>query len=659
MAQHEYLHLFIEESFEHLQNVQQHLLALEQEEEVLLHIEEIFRSAHTLKGMAATMEYKTITELTHTMENVLDGLRKEELSLQPAMIDVLFQAADALEEMVRDIERGEENDRDVSTIVLQLEQMSKHPTSSMESAAVASMEIDYFPFERTVIEQAVTTGLNVYEITVTFEASAVLKAVRAFMVVQKLDEYGEMVKSIPSAEDIENDQFDQSITLVYVTDTAAGTLQNEVERISEIERVFIQPVQLAKTQQKEARSSQKEKKQEEKVELTKTVRINTDRMELLMNLFEEFVIERGQLEQVAHTIDHPDLTSSVDRIKRTSSQLQEVILSMRMMTVERVFNRFPSMIRKLSKELGKDVVIDISGQDTELDRSIIDEIGDPLVHLLRNAIDHGIETPDVRKLVDKPEKGRVTLEAYHRGNHVYIDISDDGAGINRERVMKKAIENNLISESDAASRSDFDLFQLLFAPGFSTAEEVTDVSGRGVGLDVVKQTFEQLGGKIIIQSEEGKGSTFSIQLPLTLSIMDVLFIQCEEEIYGIPTSQLIETAIAPHEDKIVMQGQVMLQYRGQIIPVIELKEAFQVPVRSTAAEEGHFEDTFTSYLIVKHDKKAAAIAVDQFIGQQDVVIKPLGKRLSTVRGISGATILGNGTIAFIIDATQLLEERGR
>ncbi|GAK09298.1 LOW QUALITY PROTEIN: signal transduction histidine kinase CheA [Geomicrobium sp. JCM 19038] len=658
MAQHEYLHLFIEESFEHLQNVQQHLLALEQEEEVLLHIEEIFRSAHTLKGMAATMEYKTITELTHTMENVLDGLRKEELSLQPAMIDVLFQAADALEEMVRDIERGEENDRDVSTIVLQLEQMSKHPTSSMESAAVASMEIDYFPFERTVIEQAVTTGLNVYEITVTFEASAVLKAVRAFMVVQKLDEYGEMVKSIPSAEDIENDQFDQSITLVYVTDTAAGTLQNEVERISEIERVFIQPVQLAKTQQKEARSSQKEKKQEEKVELTKTVRINTDRMELLMNLFEEFVIERGQLEQVAHTIDHPDLTSS-DRIKRTSSQLQEVILSMRMMTVERVFNRFPSMIRKLSKELGKDVVIDISGQDTELDRSIIDEIGDPLVHLLRNAIDHGIETPDVRKLVDKPEKGRVTLEAYHRGNHVYIDISDDGAGINRERVMKKAIENNLISESDAASRSDFDLFQLLFAPGFSTAEEVTDVSGRGVGLDVVKQTFEQLGGKIIIQSEEGKGSTFSIQLPLTLSIMDVLFIQCEEEIYGIPTSQLIETAIAPHEDKIVMQGQVMLQYRGQIIPVIELKEAFQVPVRSTAAEEGHFEDTFTSYLIVKHDKKAAAIAVDQFIGQQDVVIKPLGKRLSTVRGISGATILGNGTIAFIIDATQLLEERGR
>ncbi|GAJ99238.1 LOW QUALITY PROTEIN: signal transduction histidine kinase CheA [Geomicrobium sp. JCM 19055] len=659
MAQHEYLHLFIEESFEHLQNVQQHLLALEQEEEVLLHIEEIFRSAHTLKGMAATMEYKTITELTHTMENVLDGLRKEELSLQPAMIDVLFQAADALEEMVRDIERGEENDRDVSTIVLQLEQMTKHPTSSMESAAVASMEIDYFPFERTVIEQAVTTGLNVYEITVTFEASAVLKAVRAFMVVQKLDEYGEMVKSIPSAEDIENDQFDQSITLVYVTDTAAGTLQNEVERISEIEHVLIQPVQLTKTQQKEARSSQKEKKQEEKVELTKTVRINTDRMELLMNLFEEFVIERGQLEQVAHTINHPDLTSSVDRIKRTSSQLQEVILSMRMMTVERVFNRFPSMIRKLSKELGKDVVIDISGQDTELDRSIIDEIGDPLVHLLRNAIDHGIETPSVRKQVGKPEKGRVTLEAYHRGNHVYIDIGDDGAGINRERVMKKAIENNLISESDAASRSDFDLFQLLFAPGFSTAKEVTDVSGRGVGLDVVKQTFEQLGGKIIIQSEEGKGSTFSIQLPLTLSIMDVLLIQCEEEIYGIPTSQLIETAIAPHEDKIVMQGQVMLQYRGQIIPVIELKEAFQVPIQPKAAEEAHFEDTFTSYLIVKHGKKAAAIAVDHFIGQQDVVIKPLGKRLSTVRGISGATILGNGTIAFIIDATQLLEERGR
>ncbi|EZH66886.1 chemotaxis protein CheA [Bacillaceae bacterium JMAK1] len=658
MAQHEYLHLFIEESFEHLQNVQQHLLSLEQEEDVMLHIEEIFRSAHTLKGMAATMEYKTITELTHTMENVLDGLRKEELSLQPAMIDVLFQSADALEAMVRDIERGEENDHDVSTLVLQLEQMTKQPAASMEAAVTASLDIDYFPFERTVIEQAVTTGLNVYEITVMFEASAVLKAVRAFMVVQKLDEYGEMVKSIPSAEEIENDQFDQSITLVYVTDASVGTLQNEVERISEIERVTVQPVQLAKAQSKQEHS-QKEKKQGEKVELTKTVRINTDRMELLMNLFEEFVIERGQLEQVAHTIGHPDLTSSVDRIKRTSSQLQEVILSMRMMTVERVFNRFPSMIRKLSKELGKDIVIDISGQDTELDRSIIDEIGDPLVHLLRNAIDHGIETPNLRKQIGKPEKGRVTLEAYHRGNHVYIDISDDGAGINRERVMKKAIENNLISESDAESRSDFDLFQLLFAPGFSTAKEVTDVSGRGVGLDVVKQTFEQLGGKIIIQSEEGKGSTFSIQLPLTLSIMDVLLIQCEEEIYGIPTSQLIETAIAPLEDKIVMQGQVMLQYRGQIIPVIELKEAFQIPAHSLGDEQAQFEDTFTSYLIVKHNKKAAAISVDQFIGQQDVVIKPLGKRLSTVQGISGATILGDGTIAFIMDAVQLLEERGR
>ena len=366
-----------------------------------------------------------------------------------------------------------------------------------------------------------------------------------------------------------------------------------------------------------------------------------------MNLFEELVIDRGRLQSISEDLRNAELDETVERMSRITGDLQNIILNMRMVPVETVFNRFPRMVRQLARDLNKKINLEVIGAETELDRTVIDEIGDPLVHLIRNSLDHGIESPEVRKSKGKPEEGTVVLRAYHSGNHVFIEIEDDGAGINREKVLKKAISRGIVSEELALTLTDKQVAELILSSGFSTADVISDVSGRGVGLDVVKTTIESLGGTMDISSTEGKGSLFSIQLPLTLSIISVMLVELGEEIYAIPLSSIIETAIIRSSDILNAHNQKVIDFRGKVVPLVFLEDVFEVPREST-------KDEFHSVVLVRKGDKLAGLVVDSFIGQQEVVLKSLGAYLTSVFAISGATILGNGKVALIVDCNALI-----
>ncbi|MCQ5363726.1 chemotaxis protein CheA [Anoxybacillus salavatliensis] len=669
MDMSQYLEVFIDESKEHLQTINEQLLELEKNPDDVSIVNEIFRSAHTLKGMSATMGFEDLANLTHQMENVLDAIRNGKIAVTPELLDVIFRAVDDLEAMVVSIAEGGDGKRDVTAVVAHLKQIEKGEVVTPQKSAPIQ-EQTYDEFEYTILKQSAEQGFHSYEVSVKLRSDCLLKAARVFMIFEVIEQIGEVIKSVPSVEMLEAEQFDDQFVVTVVTKVSQDELQKRIMKVSEVEEVNVQPVDLHRPentveQKEEQKKEQKEetkaveqkveKKQEAQEEKqtgkqvsNKTIRVNIERLDILMNLFEELVIDRGRLEQISRELNNPELHETVERMSRISGDLQNIILNMRMVPVETVFNRFPRMVRQLARDLGKKINLEIIGAETELDRTVIDEIGDPLVHLLRNAIDHGIETPDVRRAKGKPEEGTVKLKAYHSGNHVFIEIEDDGAGISREKVLKKAISKGIISEQNAANLTDKQVYELIFASGFSTADKVSDISGRGVGLDVVKSTIESLGGSVSIDSEEGVGSIFSIQLPLTLSIISVMLVEIQNEKYAIPLSSIIETAIVKKEDILHAHNQKVIDFRGKVVPLLFLKDIFEVPVVKE-------EDDFLSVVMVRKGEKMAGLVVDSFIGQQEVVLKSLGNYLTSVFAISGATILGDGQVALIIDCNALIK----
>ncbi|MDX6152101.1 chemotaxis protein CheA [Marinococcus sp. PL1-022] len=657
MSHTEYLDMFIEESQEHIQAINVHLLELEKQPEDETIIGEIFRSAHTMKGMAGTMGYEDLTNVTHALENVLDQMREKTRLADSETMDVLLEAADVAEEIVEDIASGGEGKKDIQAITAKLlGQSTRSGAEEGKTKEITSIGMDWNEYDRTVIAQSVESGMQGYMVQVTLEENAMLKAARAYMVFEALEADGHIIKSVPEASDIEAERFDNEFTAAVVTTAAKEDLVNRVASISEIKTVAAEKIEILDSTDSEERlektlspetkeSSSPERK---RAETNKTIRVNIDRLDKLMNLFEELVIDRGRLERIAGEIRSSELTETVERMSRTTGSLQEIILHMRMVPVDQVFSRFPKMVRSLSRDLGKRIELEVIGAETELDRSIIDEIGDPLVHLIRNSIDHGIEMPEKRRQNGKPEEGHVELRAYHSGNHVYIEIEDDGGGIDRERVLQKAVENGVIAAEDADTLTDYDVHQFIFSAGFSTVDEVTDLSGRGVGLDVVKNTFEALGGVISVHSEKGKGTRFSIQLPLTLSIIDVMLVDVGEEHYGLPLTSIVETASIKSSSIFYVHKRKMIDFRGNVIPVMFLEDVFEVPVEREWERENY------SVVVVHKGEKMAALVVDSFIGQQDVVLKSLGHYLRDIRAISGATILGDGNVALIVDTNALL-----
>ncbi|MFG6148893.1 chemotaxis protein CheW [Halobacillus sp. B23F22_1] len=664
METNQYLELFIDESNEHLQSINDRLLDLEKKPQELSIVGEIFRSAHTLKGMAATMGYQDLANLTHKMENVLDSVRNEKIYVDAEMLDVVFDSVDDLEAMVLDISQGGTGERDVTKVVDLLqaielgEVLDNQKKQQSVTPAETSLKLQVDEFTRTVLEQSQEQGLSNYKIKVSLRSDCMLKAARVYMVFEALEQMGEVVLSTPAVEALENEEFDTDFLVLYVTEARQSEIEAKIMNVSEIEAVQISEYREAEEINKEVKiMTEEQENNDEKSEketaspakhANKTIRVNIDRLDILMNLFEELVIDRGRLEQISNELHHSQLQETVERMSRVSGDLQNIILNMRMVPIEQVFNRFPRMVRQLSRDLHKDIDLQIVGEDTELDRTVIDEIGDPLVHLIRNAIDHGIEDPKEREANGKPAGGCIELKAYHSGNHVFIDISDDGAGINREKVLQKALSQKVVTHEQAVKLSDQEVFELIMASGFSTADTISDVSGRGVGLDVVKNTIESLGGNITINSHLGSGSIFSIQLPLTLSIISVMLVEVQEEKYAVPLSSIIETAIVKKENILRAHNKEVIDFRGSIVPLVSLKDVLDVP---EVLEEG---DNY-SVVIVRKGNKLAGLVVDSFIGQQEVVLKSLGDYLSGVFAISGATILGDGQVALILDSNALIK----
>lgn len=671
----QYLDVFIDESNEHLESLYKHLLALEKNPTEKSIIGEIFRSAHTLKGMSATMGFNDLANLTHQLENVFDGIRYDKITIRTETMDILFQAVDHLNAMVESIGNGGNGKRDVEEIIDYLKQVENGvqadslPGTGIASQTEATNSLQAFTtldeFERSILIEAKERGFSNYEITVQLREDCLLKGARVFMVFEVLENLGEVIKSNPTVNELEEENFEYSFTVLFISETSKEEIESKITKVSEIDSVLINPfsVQSYKEQQQKVSvdaesnsqvSSTTEEDSDKEVVTkrktsSKTIRVNIDRLDVLMNLFEELVIDRGRLEQISSDLNHNDLQDTVERMSRVSSDLQNIILTMRMVPVEQVFSRFPRMIRQLARDLDKNVEIELVGAETELDRTVIDEIGDPLVHLIRNAMDHGIETPNERKKKGKPEQGTIKLQAYHSGNHVFIEISDDGAGIDKEKVLAKAVSNGVITENQAETLTDQQIYELIMASGFSTADTISDISGRGVGLDVVKNTIESLGGTITIDANLDKGSIFSIQLPLTLSIMSVLLVELKNEKYAIPLSSIIETAII-HKDQIMhAHNKKVIDFRGKVVPLAFLNEIFTVPNAAV-------NDTdYVSIVIVKKGEKTAGLVVDSFIGQQEVVLKSLGNYLTNAFAISGATILGDGQVALIIDSNALVK----
>lgn len=670
MDMNQYLDVFIEESREHLQTCNEKLLELEKNPTDLQLVHDIFRAAHTLKGMSATMGYEDMAHLTHSLENVLDAIRNEEMTITSEWMDVMFEALDDLEAIVLSIIEGGDGKRDVSEVCAKLDVTGANKEAA-EAPEAASSETkwSYDEFQRTVIAEAEEQGFKCFEIKVALKEDCLLKGVRVYMVFEQLNEVGEVVKTIPETEVLESEDFDSEFVICFLSKHGKEEIFNKINGVSEIEKIEVTELKNDFSAQEEAKPAASEKetapKEAEKKPAkqpdgkkdaakpaagggTKTIRVNIDRLDSLMNLFEELVIDRGRLEQIAKELEHSELTETVERMTRISGDLQSIILNMRMVPVETVFNRFPRMVRQLTKELNKKIELSIFGAETELDRTVIDEIGDPLVHLLRNSLDHGIEAPEVRVKNGKPETGQVRLKAYHSGNHVFIEVEDDGAGINRKKVLEKALERNVITEREAETIEDHEIDALIFAPGFSTADQISDISGRGVGLDVVKSKLESLGGSVSIKSSEGEGSLFSIQLPLTLSIISVLLVKLENETFAIPISSIIETAVIDKKDILQTHDREVIDFRGHIVPVVYLKEQFNVEDSSDDLDQLHV-------IVVKKGDKLTAFVVDSFIGQQEVVLKSLGDYLTNVFAISGATILGDGQVALIIDCNALIK----
>ena len=681
----QYMDMFLDESHEHLQSLNEGLLRLEENMEEISAVNDIFRNAHTLKGMSATMGFAKIAELTHEMEDVLDLVRKEQLKLNEDIMDTLFKCLDSLEQMVDSVGNGEAEDVvDVSDLVAKLSSISKGtpapaaaaPAAASSSApaaggAGAGTDLDLDEIDLDVMKKAKEAGMHIFHVKVTLMETCVLKAARSVMVMHALDEVGDVIKSIPPAEDLEQEKFERSFDVVVATGADAQAVQNAVDSVSEIEDVLVEmldpdklgkseapapaaaPAAAAPAATAAAPAAKKEaakpaaapaKKQHQ----SQSVRVDIEKLDTLMNLMGELVINKVRLEQIGQTHRMSDLMETLEQMDRVTGDLQNIVMKVRMVPVSAVFNRFPRMVRDVSKELGKDINLTIEGEETELDRTVIDEIGDPIMHLLRNSLDHGVESPDKREAKGKPRTGEVGLIARHEGNNVVIMITDDGAGIDANKIRRKAVEKGMISQSEADSLDDSDAVRLIFLPGFSTAEQITDISGRGVGMDVVRSKIEALSGHVDVETHIDEGSVFKIKLPLTLAIIQAMLVRVQEEMYAIPLTSIDSTINIEPSDIQTVQNKEVIVLRGEIIPIIRMEEALQVP---------HTKDSDEHFVVVVHAGEAkAGIVVDNLIGQQEIVIKTLGNLFAGLKLFGGATVLGDGRVALILDVATMIQQ---
>ncbi len=653
----QYLNVFMDECQEHLQSLNQSLLALEQDPENTEILNSIFRAAHTLKGASATMGFNKMSNVTHAMEDVLSLLRQHELTVNAEIVNALFEALDLLEVLAQGITEGREEDIEIAGIIQNLQKFSTKEAMATETEQTSerrrNLQLRYLPAEIEQIKKAAEEGFNQYHLHIYLQEDCLLKGARAFMILRELEAHGEIIRTIPSAKELEDERFDTDFIIGISSKKPLEFLVRFLEKMLDVEKVEGEALAAddllverrggtTKAATNEA-TPQKGVSTKPPSNVSPTVRVDIRKLDDLMNLVGELVITRSRLEQLSSEQGDQILEETVEQLTRLTMDLRDQVLKTRMVPVDHVFSRFPRLVRDLTKETGKEVQLQISGAETELDRTVIDEIVDPLVHIIRNSIDHGIEAPEVRTAAGKSLPGVVELKAYQAGNNVVIEIVDDGAGVNREKVKARALERGIVSVDDLENMDDEEIMNLIFLPGFSTSDKVTDISGRGVGMDVVKTQISNLGGVVELASEEGKGTKFTIRLPLTLAIIQTLIVQLGNEVFAIPSTLIDQTiSVAQKDIKYVRNREVTL-YRGELIPLIRLQEYLGVEeAKNSSLEE-------LDVVVVSNGERRIGFVVDTLVRQQDVVIKSLGAYLGSIPGIAGATILGDGKIALILD----------
>ena len=694
----QYLDIFIDETNGHIQTLNDNIMILEKEPENKDVINEIFRAAHSLKGMAGTMGFKKMQRLTHDMENVFQEVRNDNIKVNSNLIDILFNCLDAIEEYLETVKAtSNEGDNGNEALIQQLNDYLSSGGSATQTTGAAEADkpevsdasqessdgktyltIDVDDVSCNKIKEAQEAGLHVYGMTVHIQKECLLKAARAFLVFKAIEDFGEILVYNPSSQDIEDEKFEFEFSLVIASEHDLQPMVDAVKAVSEIEGVdagevsyehYLEKTDLPEESQQEeetkpaakssaepaktsaSKTASNNKNANNKPVTARTVRVDIEKLDALMNQVSELIIAKNSLVAISDSDQSGDYNTQtfhdqIEYLERITTNLHESVMKVRMVPIESVVNKFPRMIRDLSRKLNKPMELYMSGEETELDRTVVDQIGDPLQHLLRNSADHGIESPEERRKCGKPETGSIILNAFQEGNNVIIEVKDDGAGIDTERVKAKAVERGLVTEEQAENLSQKEIIDFLFMPCFSMAKKITDISGRGVGLDVVKSNIEALGGDVTVKSVKGTGTTFIVRLPLTLAIIQALMVEVRDEKYAIALGSIQNIESIPVGDIKYVQAEEVIHLRGLVIPLIRLDQLLD----SAPKEE---EPETLTVVIVKKGDSYAGLVVDNLIGQQEIVIKSLGKCIDNNKIISGATILGDGEVALILDVNAI------
>ncbi|MBO5302627.1 MAG: chemotaxis protein CheA [Lachnospiraceae bacterium] len=689
----QYLEIFIDETSEHLQNLSDCIMTLEKEPDNKDTINEIFRAAHSLKGMAGTMGFKRMQHLTHDMEDMFQEVRGEKIKVTSKMIDILFECLDALDKYLENVkETSEEGSEDNEAIIKELndfiaaaegkavEEAAPDKEEPAKAEIVARekkfLEAELTNAEKEAIKNAVNTDNRVYGFTVYIHPDCLLKAARAFLVFKAVEDYGEIIIYRPSSQDIEDEKFDLDFTFFVSSAESLDKIIAAANAVSEIDAVIAEEVKLDIYDKAEENAAEELPEVVEQAEVSvpsadaakknqpsakktttnkpvtsRTVRVDIEKLDALMNQVSELIIAKNSLVSISTTeggnFQNQAFHEQIEYLERITTNLHESVMKVRMVPIESVVNKFPRMVRDLSRKLNKSMELYMSGEDTELDRTVVDQIGDPLQHLLRNSADHGLESAEIRRMRGKPAKGAIYLNAFQEGNNVIIEVSDDGNGIDTEKVKEKAIERGVITQEQAEVMTQKEIINLLFMPSFSMAKKITDVSGRGVGLDVVRSNIEALGGDVEVSSVLGEGSKFTVRLPLTLAIIQALMVEIRDEKYAIALGSIQTIEDIPVKDIRYVEAKEVIHLRDMVIPLIRMDKILDIDPLEEEPES-------LTVVIVKKGDKFAGLVVDNLMGQQEIVIKSLGKFIKNNKIISGATILGDGEVALILDVNALI-----
>ena len=653
------LNLFLQEADEQLQLLDEDIVRLEKEAGNQELMQEIFRAAHTLKGSSAMVGHKRLSDLAHAMENVLDNVRKGLLEISPKVIDALLHGLDVMRALRQEMVVPDAPPTEIKNVVVELTaSMNNDAITGAQNAVTektsSNVSLNLNDEQKATLEKALQDGKQGFRITITLVQDSGWASVRCFQIIQAISPIVDIIGSKPTQQEIEQGNASDIFYMIGMSFKNKDDINKALSAIADVENIEINEF---KERQPAPSAAEAITARKEDAKLGQTVRVDVNRLDSLMEQVGELVINRNQIGQLCKILtqkytnddDIQGLVNSVAQIGKSITTLQQDVMTVRLQPIEIVFNTLPRLVRDLSRKINKKIEFIMEGQETEVDRSVIEHLRDPLMHLIRNSLDHGIETPEERTAAGKPEVGTVRLSAFHAQDNIVIKLKDDGKGIDPAVLRKTAVAKNIATPDTVAKMTDHEVINLIFASGFSTAKKISDISGRGVGLDVVKTNVEVMNGSVQVESEVGKGTTFTLMLPLTLAIIPALLVTTGQTVCAVPLSSIIETSRLEEKDVHSVRGSEVTMFRGNILPLVRLNEAF-----GWEAEAG--KEPSSSYIVVvRYSGTQVGIIVDELREQQELVVKSLDDFVGGNNSFSGASIMGDGTVVLILDVASLIK----